>query len=284
MSRTRAIITLALAAALFSSSGLFIKITTVSPLYLFGARSLVAALTLLVVVRRLELPRTPHQIGGMLALALTQLLFIFSTRQTTAANAIFIQYTAPIYVAFIGIWYLQERPRQSDWWAMGAILVGLLIFLYDDLSPAGLLGTLNALLSGICLAWFVLFMRRAKDESTINIALWGNIVGAIITLPVLLTTPLPSWDNIGSIAFLGIVQIGLGLILMSMAVKQLSAVETILIQSLEPILNPIWVFMAIGERPTVWTLFGGVIVLAAVTWRSIIAARTEALAKRRAST
>lgn len=271
MSKSRAILTLALAAALFSSSGLFIKVTTVSPLYLFGSRSLVAMITLLFFVKEIRLPRTVHQIGGMIALAGAQLFFIFATRQTTAANAIFIQFTAPVYVGLFGAWYLGERAQKKDWWAMAAILAGLLIFLNDNLSPAGLMGTLNAWLSGLSLAWFVLFMRRAKNESTLNIALWGNILGAIVTLPLLLTTELPSWGNIGAILFLGIFQIGLGLVLMSIAIKHLAAIESILIQTLEPILNPIWVFLVIGEQPTVLTLAGGLIVLTAVTWRSVVA-------------
>ncbi|MDJ0753505.1 MAG: DMT family transporter [Ardenticatenaceae bacterium] len=271
MSKSRAILTLALAAALFSSSGLFIKVTTVSPLYLFGSRSLVAMVTLLFFVKEIRLPRTVHQIGGMIALAGAQLFFIFATRQTTAANAIFIQFTAPVYVGLFGAWYLGERAQKKDWWAMAAILAGLLIFLNDNLSPAGLMGTLNAWLSGLSLAWFVLFMRRAKNESTLSIALWGNILGAIVTLPLLLTTDLPSWGNIGAILFLGVFQIGLGLVLMSIAIKHLTAIESILIQTLEPILNPIWVFLVIGEQPTVLTLAGGLIVLTAVTWRSIAA-------------
>lgn len=264
----RAVLLLVVAAVLFSTSGLFIKITTVTPFYLFGARSLIAAATLFVFVRQIRPPRTSYQWGGALALAFTQLFFIIATRETTAANAIFIQYTAPVYVAFLGAWYLREPVRRPDVWAMGAILIGLFLFLYDDFSPAGLFGTFSALLSGISLAWMMLFLRRAKDESTLNIAFWGNILGALVAIPVLIASPLPSWGDIGAISFLGVFQIGIGLVLLSIAIKHLTAIEAILIQTLEPLLNPIWVFFLVGERPTSLSLLGGLTVLGAVTWRS----------------
>ena len=263
---------LACAATLFSTSGLFIKIISLTPLALVSARSIIAALIMALWLRRPHFTWSVAQVGGAVALVATQILFVLATRQTTAANAIFLQYTAPVYVALFGAWFLGEKAKSYDWLTMAAIAVGFFLFFNDKLSPSGWWGNVYAIISGMTLAWLLLFMRKQKDGSTAETILLGNILAGIIGLPFLLSASSTPGDWAG-ILFLGVLQLGIPFILMSVAIKWLTAVEAVLIQTLEPIFNPIWVFLVIGELPSFWALVGGLIVLTAVTGRAIVATK-----------
>ena len=273
MTRTRAVLFLFLAATMFSTAGLFIKLISISPLALVGARSLIASLIIIIWLRRPRFTWNRYQIGGAVALMGAQLFFVIATRQTTAANAVFIQFTAPVYVALLGIWFLGERARPLDWATMFIIGVGFFLFFGDKLTPQGFWGNINALISGISLAWLMLFLRKQKDGSTTETMLLGNLLAAVVGLPFLLRES-PTLADWGGVLFLGVFQLGIPFILMSVAIRYLTAVEAILIQTLEPVLNPIWVFLVVGETPTPLALVGGCVVLTAVTLRAILASRT----------
>lgn len=243
MSRLQAVLLLGLAAAMFSTGGLFIKLVTIGPLALVSARSIIAAAIMWLWVWRTEEKRPfftydRYQIGGAIALVGAQLFFVVANRQTTSANAVFIQFTAPIFVALFGIWFLGERATRRDWLTMAAIGVGFFLFFSDELTTTGFWGNVNALISGISLAWLVLFLRKQKDGSTAQTILLGNILAAVICFPFLFQETYTLAD-VGGIAFLGVLQLGIPFIMMSVAVRYLTAVETILIQTLEPILNPV---------------------------------------------
>ncbi len=263
---------LACAAILFSTSGLFVKIITIPALALVSSRSIIAAIVITLWIRRPQFTWSVAQIGGAIALALTQILFVLATRQTTAANAIFLQYTAPVYVALFGVWFLGERAQGYDWLTMVAIAIGFVLFFNEKLSPEGWWGNVYAIMSGITLAWLLLFMRKQKDGSTAETILLGNILAAIVGLPSLLTAS-PTPGDWAGILFLGVLQLGIPFIMMAVAIKWLTAVEAVLIQTLEPIFNPIWVFLVIGETPSWLALAGGLVVLVAVTGRAVLAAR-----------
>ena len=295
MSHRKAIYCQALAAILFSTSGLLIKVITVEPLPLLGVRGAFAALTIAIYMARPLLqsarrdasgsprPRYPKprlkfrltlpMLGGAISLVCAQAFFIIAVRETTAANAIFLQYTAPIFVAFFGIHYLRETVGKLDWLALATVGAGLLCFYGDGLTTGGALGNLFGLLAGLAFAWFLLFMRKQKDTSTIETVLLGNVLSALLGLPFLLGAAPSAADWLGML-FLGIFQIGIPSILIAVAIKKLTAVEAILIQTLEPVLNPVWVLLVIGEMPTSLALLGGAIVVGAVTFRSIFSIRT----------
>ncbi len=295
MSHRKAIYCQALAAILFSTSGLLIKVITVEPLPLLGVRGAFAALAIALYMARPLLqsarrdasdsPRSRHpkprlkfrltlpMLGGAISLVGAQAFFIIAVRETTAANAIFLQYTAPIFVAFFGIHYLREPVGKLDWLALATVGAGLLCFYGDGLTTGGALGNLFGLLAGLAFAWFLLFMRKQKDTSTIETVLLGNVLSALLGLPFLLGAAPSAADWLGML-FLGIFQIGLPSILIAIAIKKLTAVEAILIQTLEPVLNPVWVLLFIGEMPTSLALLGGAIVVGAVTFRSIFSIRT----------
>jgi drug/metabolite transporter (DMT)-like permease len=269
MDRRRSVMLLLVCVLLWSTSGLFIKISTLNPIALAGGRSAITALVLLAYIRRPHFSWSRAQIGGAICMAATFFLFITATRLTSAANAILLQYTAPLYVILFSGWYLGEKPHRYDWWTMGAIVVGMLLFFGDQLTTRGLIGNFLAMASAVTMAWMTLFLRRERSGSAETILL-GNTLTAVIGVPFLFAATVTPVDW-GILLFMGIFQLGIPFILYSVAIQQLEAVETILISTLEPILNPIWVFMVVGERPGPMAMLGGLIVVGAVTVRALIA-------------
>lgn len=251
---------------------MLIKLSTWQAIPLNGARSLIASLLIWGYLRRPNFTWSTAQIGGAVAYALTINTFVIATKMTTAANAILLQHTSPFWVALLGIWILKETPRRLDWVAMVVILSGILLFFSENLTASGLAGNLIALFSGLCLALMILFLRKQKDGSPVETVLLGNLISAVIGIPFIFTE---AWtgSEIGILLFLGIVQLGIPFIIYSVVIKQLDAIEAVLIQMLEPILNPIWVALLIREVPSPLAIIGGVIVLGAVTGRALLAGR-----------
>ena len=239
-----------------------------------GLRSLIAMVIIVAYVRHPRFTWTFSQIGGGIAYAVTVTLFVIATKLTTAANAILLQYTAPLYVAFLGAWVLQERPQWFDWVTIGAVIGGMALFFLDHLTFGGQLGNGCAIVSGISFAFFVLFMRKQKNESPFETVILGNLFTGLIGLPFMFGS-MPDARSWMGLIFLGVIQLGLTYILYSEAIRHVTALEATLIPGLEPILNPIWVFLILAERPGKWALIGGFIVLISVTFRSLIAIRRK---------
>ena len=271
--RRQAIGLLVVAAVLWSSSGLLVKIITWQPLSILSGRSLLAAIVFWIFLRRPRLRWTPVQIVGALGYVLAQLFFIMATKLTTAANAIFLQYTLPIYVMVFGYWFLGEKPQRADWIALIVIFSGLFLFFVDHLDFNGLTGNLLGICSGMAMAVLMLCMRKQKDGSPADTILLGNFMGIVIGLPSLLHENY-SLFSVGVISYLGIFQIGLSFVLYSIAIRHVQVLESTLILTMEPILNPLWVFLVIHETPGPMACIGGLLVIGAVTVRAIVSART----------
>jgi len=271
--RKQSVIMLLICIFLWSSSGLFVKLSTLNPIALAGGRSLITALVLLIYLRRPQFTWSKPQLLGAAAMAITFLLFITSTRLTSAANSILLQYTAPVWVALFGSWYLGEKARGYDWATMGVILLGMVLFFGDGLTTQGMIGNVMAIVSGITMAWMSLAVRK-EPENAGETVLLGNTFTAIIGVPFLVVAALAGTVdavNWGILLYMGIFQLGIAFILYTVAVRKLPAIESILLSMIEPILNPIWVFLVVGERPGPMAIVGGVIVIAAVTVRALIA-------------
>ncbi len=273
--RRRSVILLVSAVVLWSTSGLFIKLSTLNPLALAGGRSAITALVLLAWIGKPRFTWSSAQIGGALSMVLTFGLFVTATQLTSAANAILLQFTAPLYVALFGGWFLGERPKSYDWWTMAVIVAGMVLFFGDALGNGGMLGNILAMCSGVSLAWMTLFLRKQREESATTILL-GNMLTAAIGLPFLLLSP-PQPVDWAILLFLGVFQLGIPFIMYSLSLRHLEALEAILIQTLEPILNPIWVFLVLGERPSTLALLGGALVILAVALRAFVATRQVAI-------
>ena len=279
--RKRAIAGLLIAMIFVSSNGLLIKLSTWDALALNGARSLIAALVLWAFLRRPHFTWSRAQLGGAAAYALMLITFVQATRWTTAANAIFLQFTAPVWVALLGFWLLGERPRRSDWITIAAVLVGMLLFFGGGLAPQDTWGNLLALFSGLCMAVLTIALRAQKDGSPTETVLLGNLLAAGIGLPSLLFGDQAiDAREIGIVVFLGVFQLGLPFIIITLAIKQLSALESILIQTLEPLLNPVWVYLGIGEVPSLSAIAGAAIVFTAVTLNTVLHSRRPGPAEK----
>lgn len=269
----RADLLLLLTAVLWSSSGLLVKVIVWPPLAILGVRSLIASVVFLAYLRRVPRRVTRWQVVGALAYIGAQLFFITATKLTTAANAIFLQYTAPVYVVGLAYWLLGERPHRADGWAMAAIFVGLLLFFGDGLSLAGAAGNALAILSGIALALMTVAMRAQKEGAPAETILLGNLLAAAVALPAALGEDW-SLTNVGLLLYLGLFQIGLSFILYAHAIRRVPALKATLLLTLEPILNPVWVYLVLGEAPGPLAVLGAAIVVTAILARALVGARS----------
>ena len=262
-------------AFLWSLAGLFIKVIDWNPFAIAGARSLVSSLVILAYLRRPKFHWSPAQVGAAVTCTATMLLFVAANKTTTAANAILLQYVGPVFTAIIGAWLLKERARWEHWAAFFFVALGMVLLFMDKLGGGRLLGNVLAALSGLVFSFYYIFMRMQKDGSPLESILLAHWLTAAIGLGVALFLPLPvvTWKAAGAIAMLGIFQVGLSAVLFSAAIKRVTAVSANLIAVIEPVFNPVWVFLALGEAPGLNALIGGAIIILAVTGASIVSAR-----------
>jgi drug/metabolite transporter (DMT)-like permease len=275
--RRRAIIFLVIAAILFSTAGFLIKLVQLPALAVAGGRSAIASLVILAYMRRPKFTWSVTQIGCAIAYCGTVLFFVMANKMTTAANAILLQYTAPVYIALFGAWFLGERTRMLDWFTIGLVLLGMTLFLLDGLSTGNWPGNIVGLLSALCFAFLAMLLRKQKDASPFESVLLGNILTAVIGLPALISSQ-PDRNSLIGLLLLGVFQLGIAYVLFTLATRYVSALEIVLIPVIEPILNPIWVALTVGETPTILSLIGGIIVLAAVVGRGVSSSRLMAKA------
>ena len=267
--RTQAIFLLVAAAVLWSLAGVLIKWVSLPALAVAGFRSAIALPVLLIFFGRQAVNFSAAQLIGGIAYAATVILFVAATKLTTAGNAILLQYTAPLYVAMLSGWLLHERTRWFDWTAIAAVLCGMSLFFLDQLSAGGLTGNILAVISGFAFASLIIAMRKQKDASPAGSAILGNLLTVLICMPWMVQSPPGGTDWIG-LALLGVFQIGLSYVFYAVAIRNVTAMEAILIPMLEPILNPLWAFLCMGERIGPWALLGGVVVILSVLFRGVM--------------
>ena len=272
LERRKAILFIIIAASLWSTSGILIKLIDWQPAAILAGRGIFSSVVFLIALRRIPVKWTRWQILAAGAYVLTQFLFVTATKLTTAANAIFLQYTAPIYVILLAFWFLREKPSRADWGAMVVIFIGLLLFFGDKLSIDGFYGNILAVLSGVTSAFMMVSLRAQKDGIPAESILIANLFTAIFGFPFVLreTWTVTSWLII---LYLGLIQIGVSSLLFSKAIKHIPALEANLLGTLEPVLNPVWVFIFLGESMGSFALLGGLVVLGGVIFSAVGAAR-----------
>lgn len=271
---TRSVTLLLLAALCWSLGGVLLKSVNWPPLAVGGGRGLVAALFLLAVTWR----KQPFRWGWLpvataVAYTACTMLFAAANKLTTAANAILLQYTAPAYVALLGAWLLKERPTRVDWATIGVVFVGLAIFLYDGLRLNDLAGIALAIASGVAFALMIVLLRLQKDDVPLGSIILGNLFAFLVGLPAIVAAPALDTRSVVALLLLGTVQLGLAYLIYARAIKHVTALEAVIIPVIEPILNPLWVMLVLGEKPSPLALLGGAIVLGAVTWRAMSSIR-----------
>ena len=262
--RSAGVVMLIAAAVLWSTSGYFIKLVDWHPLAIAGMRSAIALVPIFILYGKPKKLSGCAEIGAAVCYSLTLLSFVSANKMTTAANAILLQYSMPVYVIILSAPLLKEKIYPKDVATVFVVFFGLVLFFFDKLDATGALGNVIALVSGVTLALMVIFLRMQKDKAPINSVLWGNIFTAAAGLPFYFTNGTPGAVSWAGLVFLGVFQLGFAYILYAKALKHVSTVETALYPMIEPLLNPMLVAVLTGEVPGVFPLVGGAVVLAGV--------------------
>lgn len=304
---TQALLGTLLAALLWSTAGMFVKLIDWEPVPMAGGRSLAAALVLLPAVFRIwekdakTKQKSDHiqhgnptdviaskrgkqswmsmqniaLFGAALSYAAFNFCFVLATKLTTSANAILLQYTAPIYVALLGYFFLKEPISRSDILCMGVVALGMGLFFLDSSSSGNVpvtapIGNLFGIGSGISFASMVLFLRLQKNRegSQVLSMFYGCLITAGLSLPAILRAPAPSLQSLLGLAATGCI-VGISYGIYAAATQGLSALEAVLVPVIDPVLNPVWVYLTVGERPGNLALLGGAVVITAILAKSV---------------
>jgi len=268
--KRKAMLYMALCAILWSIAGIFIKWISWNPLLIAGFRSLIAAgvLWLFMKTKGIGIKCNRYSVTASFSLSATCIFFVVANKLTTAANAIILQYTAPIFILLISVFVLKKKIKKSDALVVLATMAGIVFFFFDELSPGNVLGNVIAIGAGLTLAIMLVSVGQAADDDSVRMTgiLFAHLLTALVGGIALFfvdfqTTPL----ELLYVVILGVFQLGLAYVLYCLASKHCSPLACSLIGTLEPLLNPLWVFLFIGETPGFYALTGGAIVIAAVT-------------------
>jgi DME family drug/metabolite transporter len=317
-----------IAVLLWSTGGLFIKLTTLDAYQITFFRSLLAGITVAILTRKQGLKIDAFGVLTSIIYAALLFLFVWATKMTTAANAIFLQYTAPIYILILAPFIIGERFRWRDLVTVVFCIGGMSLFFVGKLEITDYQGNIAALFSGVFLGLYIMLLKhpravgnaergtrnaefvlpeagdisRTSEANRLDSAfrvphsaldgvphsalpktnpaiavIYGNFLLALLTFPSgvpSITTMLPlDWF---AVSFLGIVQIGISYILFIKGVTGgTRPLDASIIGFIEPLLNPVWVFLFVGERPSTWAILGGTIIIATVTTHTLIQYRTK---------
>ncbi len=272
-SRQKGILLVVAAALLWSSGGIGIKAISDSPLKVTFYRSLFAAIALLAIFGRDVWGRRHWKSTGMFAGAIISYgacltTFVIATKWTTAANAIFLQYAGVIWVLLFSPFITRDPMRPRDVIAIAIAMCGMALFFVGKFDTRGMSGNIMALTSSVFFAALVMFLRRENDAAESAIT-WGNVAVALTLLPFVAHDLALTWKSFGVLLFLGLFQIGLPYALFVRGLKYVTATQASLTGMLEPIANPIWVFLFLGERPAAFAIGGAAIVLSAIGWHTL---------------
>jgi drug/metabolite transporter, DME family len=267
------------AAFIWSTGGLFIKWNTLSGLELSFWRSLFAMITVAILTRREGFGLNSVSAAASVLYAILLVLFVLSTKATTAANAIFLQYTAPVYVLIFEPIIYKEKFRSRDLITVLVCLGGMGLFFVGQLRPQDIAGNFMALASGLCFAFYFLLLRhpRAREVNRASSVIYGNLLAVVVLAPWgLASLPNINLQDAISFTYLGVVQLGIAYALFTEGMARgVSALDAGIVCYIEPVLNPVWVFFVLGEKPSRWALLGGAIIVFAVITHMLLDARLK---------
>ena len=268
------------AALLWSTGGLFIKATSLSGLELSFARSLLGAITVALFTRHEGFRLNRVSAMATVLYAILLVLFVLATKKTSAANAIFLQYTAPVYVLVLEPLFYQEKFRLRDLITVLICMGGMSLFFVGKLEPQHLEGNLLALGSGVCFALYFLLLRhsKARDVNRASSVIYGNLLVVVFCAPAFFAAARRGIGvaDIAAVSYLGIIQIGLAYTLFTLAMARgVRSLDAGIIGYVEPVLNPIWVFLFIGEQPGKWAVLGGAIIITSVMLHMLAGAKEK---------
>ncbi len=263
-----------LAALIWSTGGVFIKEISLDAWGVSFWRSTIAATTIYIIylAQRNKLGEaapwiTPYNLLSAFFYALLLVLFVLATKLTTSANAIFLQYTAPIYVLFLEPLLTKTRFKRSDLLTVAISTAAMALFFIGKFETRNIWGNIAAIASGVAFASYALSLKheRATQRSRWQVVIMGHILIAALMIIVALmgaTSFTLASGDLSRLLFLGIFQIGIAYAFFTYGIAHVRAIDGMLIAMVEPVLNPVWVFLGVGERPTNYAIVGGLVILA----------------------
>jgi DME family drug/metabolite transporter len=268
------------AVLMWSTGGVLIKLTSLDAFQVTFFRSLLAAITVLLLTRKSGLRLNAFGAITSIIYAVLLFLFVWATKHTTAANAIFLQYTAPIYILILGPFIIGERFHWRDLITILFCIGGMTLFFVGKLELSDYWGNIAALGSGIFLGLYIMLLRhpKAAGSNSVIAVIYGNFLLALLTLP----SGIPalrtiSLHDLALVTALGVFQIGLSYILFIKGVTSgTRPLDASIIGFFEPILNPVWVFLFYGEQPSNWAILGGLVIVATVAGHTLVQYRNRA--------
>ncbi len=272
------------AVLLWSTGGLFIKGNTLDAFAVNAGRSLLAAITVAFFTYKKGLKLDKFTVLTSLLYAGTLSSFVYANKNTTAANAIFLQYTAPVYILAFSPLILKEKFRYSDLITVIACLAGMSLFFLEKQSATNVLapnifyGNIAGILSGIFFGFYFIYLRHPRSLANKNPAIsvfYGNLIIVVLMLPFLIKNPpAPNTMDIFAVLFLGVFQIGIAYILFTKGIAEgVRSLDASIIGFVEPLLNPIWVFIFLKETPGNWAVIGGIIIVITVAAHTLYNSR-----------
>ena len=305
-----------IAVLLWSTGGLFIKLTTLDAYQVTFFRSLLAGITVAILTRRYGLRINLFGVFTSIIYATLLFLFVWATKKTTAANAIFLQYTAPIYILILAPFVIGEKFHWRDLITVIFCIGGMSLFFVGKLEVSDYQGNIAALFSGVFLGLYIMLLKhpaavggsqkaeggevlsetslptsgadvptsnqksKIQNPKSVNPAIaviYGNFLLALVTLPSgLSAAPIMTSLDWFSVTFLGVIQIGIAYVLFIRGVTGgTRPLDASIIGFIEPLLNPVWVFLFVGERPSRWAVLGGVIIISTVVAHTLVQYRNS---------
>ncbi|MGH7823804.1 MAG: DMT family transporter [Candidatus Binatia bacterium] len=255
------------AAILWSLAGVFIKFLSLSPLALVFYRSFFASLFFAFFVRKSVAMRPGVLLLTMISYTAAITSFVSANRLTTAANAIILQYTAPIFVFLIVHFFFREKIAGANWIALSLGMAGIGLIFGGSAGQPDAIGVTLALLSGLLFSIYMLSVRFLTHVNPGTLTFLNNVACCLFLLPFMRHQLSVSFSEAIALAVMGVLQLGIPYWLFSKALEKVSIHEASLIVLIEPVLNPIWVAFAVGEVPSVITLVGGGLIIAGLAVR-----------------
>lgn len=266
-------------ALLWSLNGLCIKLVPWNSMVLAGWRGLAAAVTLYAAMKLLKYPIHFNLRAVLIGLCIcaTGFLYIIANRLTTAANAIVLQYTSPVWLMILSMLFFKKKYRGIDYGAVVLTVGGIALFFFDKLTPGGLLGNIIAIIDGCSLGAAYLLVGESDEAHRLSGILSGLVMMAVIGIPfTFFYKPEVTAVTVSLVAAMGIFQLGLPYALYSIAINYCPPLGCVLIGSAEIILNPVWVWLAVGEKPGTYALIGSAVLLVTITlWCALGGAKSK---------
>jgi drug/metabolite transporter (DMT)-like permease len=278
VSPTQGRLLIVLAALLWSTSGAFTKVLTkptlfelnspeLAPLQLAFFRPLFAALVLLPTLRPRDISFRPMMLPMAVSFAVMNATFVSALALGTAANAILLQYTAPMWMFLASVWLLGERADLRSLIALVVGLAGMAVIVIGGWQEAQLFVVAIGLGSGVTYAVVVICLRVLRDTSPRWLVVLNQAASALVLVPFIWSLPLPTAGQLVVLFLFGAVQMAIPYWLLARGLRSISAQEAGIITLLEPLLNPLWAYLIAREQPAGYTLAGGAFILAALVWR-----------------